>query len=236
MPDTHQLTSSSLEALSQQYRAIANNLANASTPGFKRSRTLFQQVLEKAGGHTPLEKVSSRPAVDFSQGLLTPTGWSLDLAIEGNGMFRMETPNGVLYSRSGRFRTNESRQLVDQAGHTVGGPITLPPNVSPSDVSVSSNGTLTANGIRLGKLPIVAFQNPERLVPAGQNCYRAPENEPEEDAKDFRVHQGFYESSNVSVVEELVGLITVTRMYEANLKNIRVQDEESKSLLNVAMS
>jgi flagellar basal-body rod protein FlgF len=238
MPDTHELTSSSLEALSQQYRAIANNLANASTPGFKRSRTLFQQVLEKAGNakQSPLEKVASRPAVDFSQGTLTPTGWSLDLAIQGQGMFRLETPDGPLYTRSGQFRVNNARQLVNPAGHTVGGPITLPPTVSPSDISVSRNGTLTAGGVRIGKLPVVMFQDPQKLAPAGQNCFRAPRGVEEADATDFTVHQGFFESSNVSVVEELVGLITVTRMYEANLKNIRVQDEETKSLLNVAMS
>jgi len=238
MPEITELTASTLEALTQQYRAIANNLANVSTPGFKRSRTLFQQVMDRAGQAgqvSATQKVEGRPAVDFSQGTLTASGSSLDLAIEGPGFFRLETPDGPRYTRNGRFRTNAERQLVDAAGRAVGGPIIVPAAVSPSSIRVARDGTVTTEGQRIGRLPVVSFDRPGDLLPVGECCYKAPADMPERDAEGFSVQQGFYEASNVSVVEELVGLITVTQMYEANLKGIRMEDEYTRSLLNVAM-
>ena len=234
---------SSLTALTEHYRSITHNLANATTPGFKRRRTSFEEVLgtasaqtsEDAGGEAQL--VSSQ-TMDFSQGVMTQTGSRLDLALEGRGFFRLEgSPEGVLYTRNGKFAVDVNRQLVDVGGRIVSGQngqITLPPTVGPADLQVSTDGTLSIAGQALGKLRIVDFEDPSALVPVGENCFRASADA-EKPAEDARVRQGYVESSNVSVVEELVGLITVTRLYEANLKSIHVQDEQMKNILQVAM-
>lgn len=237
-------TTSSLDALSEQYRSITHNLANASTPGYKRRRTLFAELLDTAAaqpveGAAPAASVTQAQAVDFSQGALTHTGAALDLALEGDGFFALETPEGPLYTRGGTFRINAEGQLVDLAERTVtgqAGPIVIPPSVSSAAVQISRDGNVTAAGESIGRLKIVEFPEASDLTPVAGGCFRATEGLAASDAENTFVHQGFFESSNVSVVEELVGLITVTRMYEANLKGIEVDDERMKTLLDVAMS
>ena len=244
MGESASAIASSLTALTEQYRSITNNLANASTPGFKRTRTSFQQLLDGATGQGPVSsstagQVQQASAIDFTQGVPTPTGRALDAALEGEGFFVLETPDGPLYTRCGKFRGSGSGQLVDPMGRLVsgdGGPISFPPTVGMSKIAISRDGTIRAGTQSLGKLRVVTFADPSQLTPVGQGCFRAPAGAEMREAENVQVHQGFVESSNVSVVEELVGLITVTRMYEANLKSVQVQDESMKNLLNVAMS
>jgi flagellar basal-body rod protein FlgF len=245
MAELNDVTASSLEALSQQYRAIAHNLANATTPGYKRLRTAFVQALEQAmsvageaeagGGET----VSGLTTVDFGQGTLTRTGSSLDLALDGKGFFVLEGPEGRRYTRAGRFHVDLTGQLVDSSGRIVlgeGGPIVVPPTVSPTDVHVGRDGTVLAAGQSIGKLEVVAFDDESDLEPVGENAFAAVDGASAEAAESFAVRQGYLESSNVSTVQELVGLIEVTRLYEANIKSVTVQDERLKEILDVAMS
>jgi flagellar basal-body rod protein FlgF len=243
MSDSAKAIASSLEALTQQYRTITNNLANASTPGFKRTRTTFQQLLDNATSRAaPGEsggRLSPSNSIDFAQGVLTPTGRGLDLALEGDGFFVLETPDGPLYTRSGKFRTNGEGQLVDPVGRLVSGdsgPITVPPTASTMDLVVSRDGRVSVGSQSLGKLKVVTFADASQLTPVGGGCFQAARSATVRDVEGAVVHQGFFESSNVSVVEELVGLISVTRLYEANLKSISVQDDKTKSLMQVAMS
>jgi len=246
MADSSVSVTSSLEALTREYRAITHNLANANTAGFKRTRTSFRQLLDTevarpaAPNETAPTKIDTLHQTDFAQGMLTQTGRSLDVALEGNGLFVVSTPQGPLYTRAGKFRTSAERQLVDGAGQTVqgsGGPITLPAGRSAEDVTVGTDGAVSVDGQQVGKLSVVVPTDPSQLVSVGAGRYRLGEAGQviEAAAKDFRVHQGFVESSNVSVVEELVGLITVTRLYEANLKTISIQDEAAKQIVQVAM-
>ena len=247
MADFSSMSASSLEALTQQYRTITHNLANANTPGFKRSRTSFQQLLDSAAARAitpgttggPGGRLLANNAVDFQQGALTATGRNLDLAIEGDGFFVLETPEGPLYTRCGKFRANEEGQLVDGLGRLVAGkngPIALPAAASTMDVAVGRDGQITAGGQSIGQLRIVRIDEPAALMPVGNGCFRAPASAEVRDADDVVIHQGFHESSNVSVVEELVSLISVTRLYEANLKTMNVQDETTKDLIRVANS
>ena len=239
-------TASSLEALTEQYRAITNNLANVNTPGFKRTRTSFQQLLDQAAAAAaadeslpPQAEVTAISGVDFSQGALSHTGRALDLALGGEGFFVLETPDGPLYTRSGKFHVNVQRQLVDGAGRLVasqGGPITIPPEVSPMAVLVSSDGVLHAGSEELGKLQVAQFEHPSELIPVGSGCFQAPDAAGRKEAENFSVHQGSVESSNVSLVEELIGLITVTRLYQANIKSMTTQDQAMKQILDVALS
>jgi len=245
MPSSIDAVSTSLEALTEQYRSITDNLANANTPGFKRMRVSFAQTLAEAlaGAEEPAAgtgHVSANSAVDFSQGALTPTGRALDLALAGKGFFTLKTPDGERYTRCGKFHLNEQRQLVDTVGRIVGGtggaPIVVPPTVSTMDIRVTREGDLRAGETSIGRLEIVDFADRSKLAPKGSDCFEALAGAGRGDAVAPTVRQGYLEGSNVSVVEELVGLIMVTRLYEANIKSISVQDEQMKNLLEVAMS
>jgi flagellar basal-body rod protein FlgF len=229
--------SSSLEALTREYRTITHNIANANTPGYKRRLNVFSQALQQAESSAP--GVDSQKFVDFRGGRFVQTDRKLDVALDGPGFFTIETPEGPIYTRHGSFRTNARGQLVDGAGRLVGGeggPISVPANVSPLSVRISPDGTVSAAGGTLGRLRVVEFTDPRQLTPVGQNAFAAPEDVDAEPAEETNVHQGFVEGANVSVVEELVGLISLARMYEANLKTITKQDERLRHLLNVASS
>lgn len=245
MTDYCDVTASSLSALTTQYRAVTQNLANLSTVGYKRQVGSFHQILgaqdsSVAGASELGATVTDRVGMDFSQGSIEETGRRLDVAIEGDGFFKVETPNGPLYTRRGVFATNAQGQLVDSAGRLVAGtsgPITISPDVASSDLAIASDGNVTAAGKTLGQIRVVRFEDTSVLSPVGLGCFQAPQNAAEQTAKsgECRLHQGYTESSNVSPVEELVKLINITRLYEAGIKTINAQDERSKQLLSVAM-
>jgi flagellar basal-body rod protein FlgG len=178
--------------------------------------------------------------VDFSQGNFIETGRTLDVALCGKGFFVIETPQGPLYTRNGTFRLDENKQLVDLAGRIVAGqsgPVSIPDAVGLSQISVASDGTISGNDIAIGQLKLVDFgDNEQKLVPVGLNCYQAPVNVEPEDAEKLIVKQGFQEGSNVQMVEELVDMIMVSRLYEANMKLLSKSGETTKNLLDVAMS
>jgi flagellar basal body rod protein FlgG len=235
MDSSIQAAAWSLETLGQRYRAIAHNLANASTVGFKRQ---VRSAVAAEGADAPDGQIVGRASIDFTQGAAVQTHRPLDLALQGDGLFVLETPDGPLYTRDGVFHVNAEGQLVDTGGRLLGGeggPIVLPPGVSAAAVQISAAGEVSAAGQRLGTIRVVAFDDPGRLEPVGDACFRAPPDLQPKDAEDASVHQGYQEASNVRVVEELVDLIMVTRLYEANLRSIQGHDDQKKDLLRVAM-
>jgi len=180
------------------------------------------------------------PAVfDFSQGHLTQTGRSLDLALSGEGFFVIETPQGPMYTRHGVFQTNQDGQIVDSEGRLVGGdggPLVVPATLGNSQVSVSSDGQIRVDNALIGRLRIVAFPDKEaQLMSAGLNCWYAPLEVEPLDAENTRVMQGYQEASNVKLIDELVNMIMVTRIYEANVKLVNVTKDATRSVLGVAM-
>ena len=265
MSDSIAAVSSSLSGLDDQYETITQNLANANTTGYKRQCTAFSQSLAAQMSQAPggaltgaadnqqQGQISSSSAIDFTQGAFAQTGSPLDMAIDSNGsskdgtgksatgFFVIETPKGPLYPRNGTFKLDPSGKLVDWAGRGVagdGGPIIVPSTSSALNVQVAADGEVFADGKTIGKLKIVQFNDEsdlKKLSSVGGNCFSAPATVTPSPAKDFSVRQGVQESSNVNVVQELVSLITVTRLYEANLKNVQVQDDRLKNLLGVAM-
>jgi len=246
MQNSIEATASALEALSIQYQVTANNLANVSTAGFKRQRATFAQVLQEqmaptepgAPAETALPQLVGAVATDFSQGSLIQTDRPLDVALEGPGFLVVETPQGPLYTRNGSLQRNAQGQLVDGSGRTIageGGPITVPPSGSEATIRIASDGSVSVGGAAIGKLRLVEFARPGELKPQGGNCFSAGGVGPAAATK-TSVRQGCQESSNVSAVEELVGLIMVSRLYEANIKAMTTQDERVKSLLQVAMA
>jgi flagellar basal-body rod protein FlgG len=179
-------------------------------------------------------------ALDFSQGNLTETGQPLDFALYGKGFFVIETPQGPLYTRNGAFRTNQNGQIVDTEGRIVSGeagPITVPGNVGLSQLNVSGAGKISAGNIDIGKFRLVDFkENDSELVPVGENCYRMPDADIRPvSAERIVVKQGYQEASNVKLIDELVDMIMVSRLYEANMKLVAAQKEASNSTLSVAM-
>lgn len=234
---------SAIRGLTQEFDLIAHNLANVSTPGFKRRFNDFSKSLselEKAAGSEEHTRKSANIVIDFTQGSFIETGRTLDMALCGKGFFVIETPQGPLYTRNGAFRLNENGQIVDMSGRIVAGesgPITIPQSAGLSQISVAADGTVSTAGIPIGKFKLVDFLEKEnRLVPAGLNCFSAPQNVEPETAVGVVVKQGFQESSNVQLTEELVDMIMVSRLYEANMKFISKSGETAKNLLDVAMS
>ncbi|MFA6132757.1 MAG: flagellar hook-basal body protein [Phycisphaerae bacterium] len=234
MYDSVQATATNLSALSEYYGMITQNLANASTSGYKRQGAAFDQVLAQAVAGNA---VAARGGLDLSQGHLVETARPLDLALEGKGFFVIETADGPLYTRSGTFRLSSTGQLVDYAGRTVSGtegPIILPQSADSSSIHVASDGRISVGPQQVGQVKVVEFEDSSGLTPVGGGCYDAPDSTQPDEAKATSVHQGYNEASNVSVVEELVELIKVTRAYEANLKTVQTHDERYRNLLKVA--
>ena len=235
--------STSMDALMKEYEIISHNLANVSTVGFKRRSNAFTRAMGEENlndqSYSPGE-VNLQTGFDFSQGTMTETGRDLDFALLGKGFFIIETPDGPLYTRNGVFSTNSAGQLVDLEGRTVGGEsgvIALPRKIAVSEIFVTADGTVTAQGKKLGKFKIVDFgEDQSKLAPVGNSCFKMTDEDVEPQVtKNILVKQGFQEASNVQVVEELVDMIMVTRMYEANVNFMDKRSDASKSLMSVAM-
>ena len=239
---TSQITSS-VDALTRELEIITHNLANASTVGFKRRCNAFSKALDAQQGdaetYTP-GTIDLNSAFDLSQGSLVQTQRTLDFALMGKGFFVVETPAGPLYTRNGSFGTNENGLIVDSAGRPVAGeagPITVPVSVGLSQLAVSADGRISSGDINIGKIKVVDFKDDEsKLVPAGGNCFVMPDKDIQPvEPENAIVKQGYEEASNVKIVDELVDMIMVTRLYEANMRYVSAQREASSSITSVAM-
>jgi flagellar basal-body rod protein FlgF len=237
---TTELISESIDALERQFELITHNMANVSTAGFKRHCSNFAQALAaETGTDAPAGTEALEETVDFSQGTLVQTDRTLDVGLYGKGFFVLESPEGPLYTRHGTFLTNQNGQIVDTMGRLVAGtagPLLVPSNLDVSQIHIDSAGRVTAGQASLGQLQIVAFADQEsQLVPAGLNCFWAPPEVVPKDAVDVTVRQGCQEASNVKLIDELVNMITVSRLYEANMKLLAKSSETTSAAISVAM-
>jgi flagellar basal body rod protein FlgG len=244
MADITIQVSTTIDALTREFNTIAHNLANVSTVGYKRRCNAFSKSLEAQGtgvqayspGSLDLESI-----FDFSQGSAVETGRPLDFALYGKGFFVIETPEGPLYTRNGVFHANPNGQIVDSVGRVVSGeagPITIPSGVAPSQLSVAGNGSISAGDIPIGRFRLLDFtENEGKLIPAGDNCYQMPEpNITPVAATNIVVKKGYHEASNVKMIDELVDMLMVSRLYEANMKFVTAQAEATDSIMGVAMA
>jgi len=235
--------SSSIDSLTKEFGIIAHNLANVSTTGYKRRCNAFTNVLKAGQSAEDIDfetNTELNSVLDFSQAHIIQTGRSLDLALNGSGFFVIETTDGPLYTRNGIFQINSNGQLTDSEGRIVAGQngtITIPRTVSPSQLHVSADGSISAGSVSIGKFRLVDFgQNQSKLLPAGLNCFYMPDPDiVPTNAENIAVKQGFQEASNVQIIEELVDMMLVTRLYEANMKLLSVQSQASSSMISVAM-
>jgi len=233
---------SNVDVLTRQFEQIANNLANVNTTGFKRQRGDFLSALRSqmaSSDSIPSAQIEMKQTVDFSQGNLIQTGRSLDLALTGKGFFVIETPDGPRYTRNGSFQVNATGQLVDSQGRMVageGGTIVVPAGTDLSRLYVGTDGQISAGSIRIGRLRVVDFADQQnQLESVGAGCFQAPAGVTPVATKNLIVRQGFQESSNVQMVQELVDMISVSRLYEANLRALSANREASRSIMDVAM-
>ncbi len=231
---------------------IANNLANVNTIGFKSMRAEFQdmvyQTFRSSGAvnsgsiNAPLAMqvgLGSRfsaNSVNAGQGPLNATGTPLDLAIQGEGFFQIQRPDGTTaYTRDGSFKRDATGVLVTSDGYHVLPEITIPEGATA--ISISQTGAVSAilpgqnEPQSLGQIQIATFTNASGLTRVGQNLYLAgggsgdPKLSNPGDAGSGTVQSGFLEGSNVQVVEEMVRMITAQRSYELNSKAIQTADE-----------
>lgn len=238
------ITGTSLKSLEKEYETISNNLANANTAGFKRTINIFSRKLnEQSQGsgndNAGSASIKANSSIDYSQGNIARTDRNLDLAIAGPGFFVLETVNGRKYSRSGSMNISPTGHMVNSEGELVAGengPIVIPSDVSYSQINVAADGSVTADGRNVGKILIADMSDKfKEMQPIGNGCYVVGDDINVKMLENPVVKQGFQEASNVNVVEELVGLINVTRLYEANMKVLSKQSDDSKNLLSLAM-
>lgn len=221
--------SAGLLARTQQLDIAAENLANANTTGFRGSRVSFRSQMMNASANVAAQSVSTfgllgTPQTDFSQGSLQQTGNPLDLALEGQGFFAVQSPTGTQYTRNGNFHVTRSGRLVTAEGYPVlgaNGPITLPTG----DASISSAGVISINGDLAGQLKLSAFARDVPLTPLGNGYFSAPQAAATP-ATQLSVQQGALESSNVNPVASAVGLISIQRNAEMMQRALSTFDSE----------
>jgi flagellar basal-body rod protein FlgF len=222
---------------------ISNNLSNATGIGFKKDRISFQQMLEDSAtsqataSGTETEGVPANPLlvnieVDMNEGDIQGTGNELDLAITGEGFFKINSADGVRYTRKGNFTVDANGNLTTQDGDTVMGKNGAI-NISGKAITVGSLGEIFIDGAQVDQLDIVNFDNTNVLVKDGSELFKNDSDAPEVTAgNDTSVKQGYVELSNVNMAEEMVNMIHCMRAFESYQKAIKVIDSLNDKAIN----
>ncbi len=230
------------QLLERKFSATTNNLANVDTPGYKADGVAFKEVLmKKIGPRYKRAFKETHPYLDIQQGYLEPTQSPLHLAIVGEGFFKVQTPQGIAYTRAGNFTLDAQRRLVTPQGYPVlanGAPVILDPGMSAEGLvtmdnlklRVSPEGLLSIDGTELGRLDIVTFDDLSKVKKIGENLYISDGAE-EMMAVNYEIKQGSIEKSNVNVIKEMVNLIEIQRTFEAVQRSVRGFDEASEKLI-----
>jgi flagellar basal-body rod protein FlgG len=251
------VSKSGMEAQQTQLDHISHNLANSSTNGYKQSHAVFEdlmyQNLRQSGANSSEQTqlptglqvgLGVRPVAtsrEFSQGNLQQTSNSLDVAIQGKGFFQITMPDGTTgYTRDGAFQLDSQGQIVTNNGYLVQPGITVPSNST--GLTIGNDGTVTVllpNQVTpqtLGQIQLANFVNPAGLDPKGQNLFAettasgTPQTAAPTASGMGSLSQGFVETSNVNVVQELVTMIQTQRAYELNSKAIQTSDQMLQKL------
>ncbi|HWG35792.1 MAG TPA: flagellar basal-body rod protein FlgG, partial [Gemmatimonadaceae bacterium] len=247
-----------MQAQQTRTDVIANNLANVNTTGFKRSRAHFEDLLyQTLQGPATLgsRDTEQLPAIQVglgtrltavqridSQGSLEQTSRPLDLAIQGEGYFEVQMPNGnTAYTRDGSLQVSDQGVLVTGQGYAIQPPIRVPKEAT--SITVSETGVVTANGLtsaaggtqELGRIELARFPNSSGLESMGQNLFTETTSSGEPirgmptENGNGSIAQGYLESSNVEIVTEMVDMITAQRAYEINSKAIKNSEDMAQT-------
>ncbi|BBP01241.1 flagellar basal-body rod protein FlgG [Sulfuriferula nivalis] len=246
-----------LDAQQTQMDVIANNLANVSTNGFKRSRAVFEdllyQTLRQPGAQSSQQTqypsglqvgTGVRPVATeriFTQGNLQQTGNDKDVAIQGSGFFQVLLPDGTTaYTRDGSMQVDNQGQLVTSSGYVIQPAITIPANAQSLTIGTDGTVSVTQPGVtaavQVGSLQLATFINNAGLESKGENLYvetgasGSPNTNTPGTNGAGALNQGYVETSNVNVAEELVNMIATQRAYEINSKAITTSDQMLQKL------
>lgn len=237
-------------ALTTEHRmaAISNNMANVTTTGYKQDLLAFRDTMYHFAHdyiREPLEHMRHDPLfpamqnrarvriaevkTDFSQGSMVYTGNALDVAIAGEGFFRMQTPYGEFLSRNGNFCQNADGTLVSKQGYVLegeAGPIQIPQGTR--NIHIDSSGGVYADDALIGRIALISYDKLEALEKIGDNLYRVAAGfeveETDPRAAGSLINQGYSESANVNTVTEMVNMIEVQRHFEAIQKVMQSSD------------
>ena len=243
MDNTTNIALSRLAAESRAVDITANNIANASTPGYQAERLVFADWLvaqrgtdAPRGGQNLIFTQDRATYRDQSQGSFSHTGNPLDLAIGGQGYFTVQTANGVRLTRAGRFAPDATGAITDSAGNTLLGSTGQPLKLGSTDrdISVAADGTISAKtaagqNSQIGKIAIVAPADPYALTAEGNRLFRA--NGPTAPVSAPKLSQGAIEDSNVQPVSEITRLIAQERDFQMVTKFVEAEGERKQAAI-----
>ncbi|SPH23444.1 Flagellar basal-body rod protein FlgG [Defluviimonas aquaemixtae] len=219
--------------LQAEMRAVANNIANVSTTGFRKEGVIFAEHVAELEGEEPSLSMGTAEGrvVNLAQGVLVQTGGAFDLAIEGEGFFQIETREGPHLTRAGAFTPSLEGELVTAEGHRLldlgGAPVFVPTDAGP--VAIASDGTVSAGGNPIAQIGLFVPSDPADLIHKGGTRFAAEGGiEPFEGGTIF---QGFLENSNVNAVTEIARMIEVQRAYEMGQGFLDAEDQRIRSVI-----
>lgn len=247
-------------AQSDRLDTIANNIANVNTPGFKKDEQTFREYLtsfEKDDTHINVPRIpasiesfydmqggdksfvdTAGTFTDFAQGGLKQTGRALDLALDGAGFLEVLTPEGVGYTRHGGLTLDAQGRLTTAQGFPVlqegeGDPATRTITVTGGNLNVAADGHVEVDGAVVARLAVVDVANKDSLEKRGGAVFMSKAGQPLNlQPSEAQIQQGFLESSNVNLVQEMTNMITATRTFETNQKAIQAYDQMNDKLVN----
>lgn len=233
MDNANYTTLTRQSGLMRQMSVVANNIANASTTGFRREGMIFAEHVARLDGAEPSLSMATATAraVDLSQGGMTQTGGSFDFAIDGAGFFLVQTPQGDRLTRAGSFTPNQDGELVTPDGHRVldegGAPIFIPAEAK--QISLAADGTLSADGQPITKIGLYRPTEPTDLTHEAGTLFRAENGV--EPAPGAKLRQGYVEDSNVDPVREVTRMIAVQRAYELGQSLLDREDQRIRGVI-----
>ncbi|MBY6003912.1 flagellar hook-basal body complex protein [Salipiger bermudensis] len=229
---THYTTLSRQRGLMREMQMVANNIANMATTGYRQQGVIFSEYIRGTDrdGSVAMSAAHVRNT-SLAQGTLTRTGGQLDLAIEGEGFFLVQTPAGERLTRAGAFASSPAGDLVTQDGYPVldsgGAPVFVPPDAT--DLAIGQDGTMSSNGAPIGQIGVVQPIDPGAMVREGGVLFRADAGFDPVEAP--RLRQGFVESSNVDPVLQIARMIEVQRAYEMGQNFLQREDERVRAAI-----
>ena len=233
-------SASSLSALEQWQEVVSRNITSSDQSAYRKRTITFSSQMAgemQADPRRPIGREAGMPMVfpsvnrgiSFVYGETQPTRRELDIAIQGEGFFEVQRPDGSkVYTRSGEFRMRPDRTLITSGGDevlsTAGNPIILQNNGGA--LVINENGTIVQGDLALGRISVQKFEDDARLIPLSGGYFEAPEGLDPEPVDNPSLLQGYIEGSNTSSLREMVDLVLISRAYEANQKMITTLDQQ----------
>src|SRR5579884_780745 len=233
---------SGMSAALQNQDILAQNLAYAPVPGYRRQMLSFEEFVtpsSAAGAPTtnpPLHGAQvAQHSSSFAAGPYQYTGNPLECAIQGDGFFVLDGPNGPLYTRNGQFHVNSDGVLVSPGGYAVSGSngtLRIPANAG--QIHIAQDGTVIADDVPVGQIRLASFADSSQLQRVGPTLFTAPNDTPPQTSTAW-IRQGYREGSNVQIVQEMVQMIAGMRQYEAAAKALRSLSDAMQQRTNAQM-